>query len=68
VPNTPVPERCLTILKYSGKTPALALCDRCHLKFFTPKELFREPMEAEGNLREKFEMHDCKVTLRRDLG
>jgi hypothetical protein len=32
-------ERLLVILKRSGKTPAMAMCDQCYLKFFTPEEL-----------------------------
>jgi hypothetical protein len=54
-------ERQLAILKYSGKTPSFAMCERCRLKFFTPKELTNNPAAAEANLREKFEGHDCKL-------
>lgn len=53
-------ERRLVVLRYEGKTPAFAECARCHLKFFTPRELSKEPMRAEENLRHKFEMHECK--------
>jgi len=44
-------ERRLTILAYVHKTPSFAMCERCHLKFFTPKELTKKPVEAEANLR-----------------
>lgn len=54
-------ERRLAILKYSGKTPWFAMCERCRLKFFTPKELTKHPVEAEANLRAKFEVHECKL-------
>ena len=50
-----MPERRFAILKYSGKTPALATCELCHLKFFTPSELKHKPVDAEMYLREKFE-------------
>lgn len=54
------PERRLVILKYMRKTPSLASCGRCHLKFFTPLDLIREPLEAENNLRDKFVSHKCQ--------
>jgi hypothetical protein len=53
-------ERRLTILAYIDKTPSFAMCDKCHLKFFTPKELKKKPAEADANLRQKFEMHECR--------
>jgi hypothetical protein len=48
------------ILKLSGKAPAMAECKVCHLKFFTPQNLFQDAIQAEAHLREKFAMHDCK--------
>jgi hypothetical protein len=53
-------ERRLTILAYINKTPSFAMCDKCHLKFFTPKELTKKPAEADANLRQKFEIHECR--------
>jgi hypothetical protein len=53
-------ERRLTILAYIDKTPSFAMCDKCHLKFFTPKELTKKPAEADANLRPKFEIHECR--------
>ena len=53
-------ERRLTILAYINKTPSFAMCDKCHLKFFTPKELTKKPAEADANLRQKFEKHECR--------
>jgi hypothetical protein len=60
-------ERRFAILKYNGKTPTLAMCERCHLKFFTPRELTNKPVEAEMYLREKFQWHECKVGLKTKL-
>ena len=57
-------ERRLTILAYIDKTPSFAMCDKCHLKFFTPKELTKKP----ANLRQKFEMHECKYEGRISAG
>jgi len=48
------------ILKYMHKTPSLATCERCHIKFFTPLELIGRPLEAEDHLREKYANHTCK--------
>jgi hypothetical protein len=53
-------ERRLTILACIDKTPSFGMCDKCHLKFFTPKELTKKPAEADANLRQKFEMHECR--------
>jgi hypothetical protein len=32
-------ERRLVILKRSGKTPVLGMCEKCQIKFFTPRRL-----------------------------
>jgi hypothetical protein len=53
------PERRFVILKYMRVTPSLATCDRCHLKFFTPLDVIRDPLDAEQNLRGKFASHTC---------
>jgi hypothetical protein len=52
-------ERPLVILRRSNKTPVLAMCENCSLKFFTPRELAR-PVEAEKYLQQKFNSHECK--------
>lgn len=61
MPNIPRPERRLTILRYVGKTPSFAMCEKCRLKFFTPRKLIHEPVDAEANLQRKFEMHECQL-------
>jgi len=62
-----VTERRLVILRYAGKTPSFAECACCHLKFFTPPELNKDPVRAEENLRHKFDTHKCKDEGRRDI-
>ena len=52
-------EQRLTILKHLGKTPVLGMCERCRVKFFTPRELTYLPAEAEGNLWQRFNSHQC---------
>jgi len=47
-------------LQYVGKTPSLAGCAKCHLKFFTPQHLMRQPEAAAQYLREKCARHTCK--------
>jgi hypothetical protein len=50
----------LMFLKYVGKTPALAGCARCQLKFFTPEHFLKNPEAADEYLRIKFSLHECK--------
>ena len=57
-------ERGFIIMKYMRKTPTVAICDRCHLKFITPLELIGDPPQAEAQLRERFATHVCKPSLR----
>src|SRR2546427_10749651 len=35
-----------------GKTPSMATCERCHVKFFTPLELIPHPVKARENLQQ----------------
>lgn len=51
------------ILKQVRKTPSMATCECCHVKFFTPLERIEEPEEAEAYLREKFASHACSGDL-----
>src|ERR1035441_10886035 len=38
------------ILKHMGKTPSMASRERCHIKFFTPLDLIKNPLKAVENL------------------
>ena len=53
----------LVFLQYVGKTPSLAGCAKCRLKFFTPQQLMRQPEAAAQYLREKFVHHTCKSEI-----
>jgi hypothetical protein len=53
-------QRELVILKYMGRTPFLASCKACHLKFFTPLELSGKTAEAQEYLQERFNNHKCR--------
>jgi hypothetical protein len=59
--KNPVPnERTFKIFQYQGKTPLLAGCQRCGLKFITPRSMLKEyPEVIEGFLRDKYELHEC---------
>ncbi len=50
----------MVILQYLGKTPAMASCAKCRLKFFTPSELLNKPRRATDYLWGKFASHACK--------
>jgi hypothetical protein len=48
------------ILKWRGRTPLLAECERCHLKFIAPEPMLRdEPGHVEHYLKEKHKYHTC---------
>jgi hypothetical protein len=53
-------ERRLVILKREGETPVMGMCERCQVKFFTPRELTHLPRDAENYLWHKFNRHECK--------
>jgi hypothetical protein len=50
----------LVFLQYVDKTPSLADCAKCHLKFFTPQQLMKQPQAAAEFLREKLARNTCK--------
>jgi hypothetical protein len=50
----------IVFLQYLRKTPAMASCAQCRLKFFTPSELLKKPREATDYLWGKFAAHTCK--------
>jgi hypothetical protein len=49
------------IIKWERKTPSLAMCQHCEIKFFTVRELSDDPVKAERFLRARFVAHNCKV-------
>jgi len=58
----------LVFLQYVGKTPSLAGCPKCRLKFFTPEQLLKQPEAAAQYLREKFSLHTCKWEIVEETG
>ena len=60
-----MPDPDFVILKRELQTPSLAMCQRCKVKFFTPRELSDKRNEAEDFLWGRFFVHKCRmVTLR----
>ena len=53
-------ERRFVIVRHEGKLPAMALCAKCQLKFFTPATFARDPVGAELYLLDKFDLHECR--------
>ena len=47
------------VLRKVNKTPALASCEKCQRKFFTPANYFNDPNGAEEYLHTKFDLHAC---------
>ena len=60
-------ETHFAILKHIGKTPSMATCRRCLVKFFVPLELIGYEKEAELTLRSKFAEHVCGRGVRQLL-
>ena len=54
-------ERDFVIIKRERETPTLAMCRKCEIKFFTPRELTYSPTKAAEFLLERFRAHRCKV-------
>ena len=55
-----VTEETFIILKWTNRSPSMAMCAHCHLKFFSPQGIVSGPVEAENYLRNKFIVHECK--------
>jgi hypothetical protein len=50
------------ILKWRDRTPLLAQCERCQLKFITPAPMLRDdPQAVEYYLREKYAYDTCPL-------
>ncbi len=56
-------ERRLIVLKYIGRTPHLATCEKCHIKFFTALDLIGAPDGAQEYLSTKSQEHRYKAEV-----
>jgi len=53
-------ERKFVVLKYEGRVPAMAGCEKCKRKFFTPATYARDAIGAQEYLFSKFDHHKCE--------
>ncbi len=53
-------ERKFIVLKYAGKVPFMAGCEKCELKFFTPDTYSDDAFGAQEYLLSKFDHHSCE--------
>jgi len=53
-------ERRFAVLKYRGRVPAMAGCEKCERKFFTPATYSRDAAVAREYLLSKFNEHECE--------
>jgi hypothetical protein len=54
-------ERKFIVLKYyERKVPAMAGCEKCKRKFFTPATYSRDAVGAQEYLFSKFDYHKCE--------
>jgi len=58
-----MPDSGFVILKRERQTPSLAMCQRCKIKFFTPRALTNDPREAEEYLWGRFVNHKCPFVI-----
>ena len=54
-----MPERKFTVLRYEGKVPAMGICEKCQLKFFTSDKYYGDTSAAQEYLQSKFDQHRC---------
>jgi hypothetical protein len=53
-------ERNFIVLRYEGKVPAMAGCEKCKRKFFTPAAYSGDVVGAQEYLFSKFDHHNCE--------
>lgn len=56
-------EQGFVILKREGKTPTLAKCAGCQLKFFTLSKFIKDPLKAEAFLWNRYAGHLCRARM-----
>ena len=54
-------DRNFIVLKYEGKVPVMAGCERCQRKFFTPATYSGDAVGAQQYLFSKFDRHNCET-------
>jgi hypothetical protein len=60
-------KRILRVLKWLGTTPAVGVCTVCSQQFQVPMNALKRTQDAQANLQEQFDRHQCRLRLRIDL-
>jgi hypothetical protein len=53
-------DRHFKILRYEGKAPTMAGCEKCQRKFFAPDTYSSDAVGAQEYLFSKFDRHICE--------
>jgi hypothetical protein len=54
------PKRVLRVTKWLSTTPAIAVCSSCSREFKVPMSALTKTKDAQTNLQQQFDMHECK--------
>lgn len=61
-------KRNLRATKWLGMTPAVAVCTSCSREFKAPMSALRRTADAQANLQEQFDTHQCESAAERTEG
>jgi len=53
-------QRRLRVIQWLSTTPALAVCTLCNREFKVPLGALRNTADAQANLQEQFDRHECE--------
>jgi hypothetical protein len=54
------PKRVLRVTHWLSSTPAIAVCSSCSKQFKVPMSALTKTKDAEVNLQQQLDMHECK--------
>lgn len=60
-----MPKRVLRVTKWLSTTPAIAVCSSCSREFKAPMSALCRTRDAQVNLQEQFDRHECKHRMAR---
>jgi hypothetical protein len=58
--NSIVLKRRLKVVQWLSTTPSIGTCDYCNKIFKVPLSALTKTVDAQANLQEQFERHECK--------
>ncbi len=53
-------KRRLKVVQWLSATPSIGTCDYCNKIFKVPLSALTKTVDAQANLQEQFERHECK--------